>query len=105
MSRWDRPVDGVDVHTPKTRLQGLGFSGKEDEVYVSVVHHRTATVKQLANGTDTSAWHVYGITEALAERGVLTLDDQVTDRDTGMRASQLADGSHPLKHTKTLKCA
>lgn len=58
-----------DIHA---RLQHIGFSEKESQVYVALLNQGTATAQTIAKQTGISRSTVYAVAETLLQRGVIS---------------------------------
>lgn len=65
-------------------LSKIGFSEKEIDVYLATIERGEATVTEITESVDISTRYAYDITEQLAERDVVVLNDH--DSPTTIRA-------------------
>jgi len=70
-------------------LAAFGFSRTEVDTYLAVLRRGEATTGEIATAADVSQGYVYEVTESLADRGLVTVDESATP--TVVRARPAAE--------------
>lgn len=76
----------------RKRLQYLGLSSKEIDVYLAILDHGEAKVSRIVDAADVSQRHVYQMCERLDERGLVVLNDHVRPSVVRAKAADRAVG-------------
>ncbi len=67
----------MDDATLRAHLRRFGFSEKEVDTYLTLLEHGEAKASTIATIAGVSKRYVYSVSEALADRGFVTVDDHV----------------------------
>jgi len=79
----------MSVDALRDHLAAFGLSEKEIEAYLAVLKAGTATAGEVSRAADVSQGYVYDIAAALADRGLVTVDE--TQSPTVLRARRPED--------------
>lgn len=67
----------MDDGTLRAHLRRFGFSEKEIDTYLTLLSHGEAKASTVAEGAGVSKRYVYSVSETLADRGFVEVDDHV----------------------------
>ena len=67
----------MDDATLRSHLQRFGFSEKEVDTYLTLLEHGEAKASTIADAAGVSKRYVYSVSEELADRGFVEVDDHV----------------------------
>mgnify|MGYP000288229563 CR=1 FL=1 len=67
----------MDDATLRAHLQRFGFSEKEVDTYLTLLEHGEAKASTIADAAGVSKRYVYSVSEELADRGFVEVDDHV----------------------------
>ncbi|MUW15804.1 TrmB family transcriptional regulator [Halorubrum sp. CBA1125] len=79
----------MDDRTLIDRLRRFGLSEKEIDTYLCLLEHGEATASTVSDAADVSKRYVYSVSESLAERGFVEVNDHVVP--TTIRATPPAE--------------
>ena len=65
----------MDDATLRSQLRRFGFSEKEVDTYLTLLEHGEAKASTIADGAGVSKRYVYSVSETLADRGFVEVDD------------------------------
>jgi sugar-specific transcriptional regulator TrmB len=82
----------MDTPTLKQRLRQFGLSDKEIDTYLTILEFGSATASEVADAAGVSKRYVYSASEALEERGFVTVEDHVVPTTVRANAPEAVVG-------------